>query len=1491
MLRIPESLVVTKQLQNSVCRFKTSIGLDVGSTTVKVFVNDSEDPKKSTVHIKPHHGLVQETIKELVTKIDKTGEQCYVTGRLGRQLLNIAGIPEAVAIENGLKLYKKEQQIEDKIGAVVSLGGETYIVYKIGGVDNSRIIDTYSGNKCASGTGQFFSQQLGRMDMDSFKLKEYYEEIKKANPLELATRCSVFMKTDCTHKLNKGEATKYDIVLSLAKVMAHKVAELLQKAQIVKGKVVLIGGMVNISFVVDFLKLALPEVEFLLPKQATYFESFGAADLSLVDGQPLPSIDTLLSGSKSEFQTVGPLTKAKDLVTFVKAPEQEKPQAGMEYILGVDGGSTTTKVALIDRQTKGIVSSYYGRTLGDPIKALRQCLVQVKKDLGPVHDQIRISHIATTGSSRELLGVFTGTKAIYNEIIAHTVGATFYQKDVDTIFEIGGQDAKYVYLRNMVPIDYAMNEACSAGTGSFLEESCSGDLKIMRAQEIAPIALSAEAPLKFSQHCSAFINSDIRRASQEGAKKEDIVAGLVLSIANNYLDRVVGNRRIGDYILMQGGVAKNAAVPMAVASILKKKIIVPPNPELLGSFGVGLLALQKIQEGKLEDDSTRNYSLEELINRPVETKGEFVCHSCENNCPIKIIQVGENEFFFGGRCNKYTQIRNDKLTKLSSMTTGKTLKKKRKPKAVDYIKLRKKLHFGKYAPDSELLPEKAKNVLVPTAFSVHMFWPLYSNFFYECGVKTQLVDEPTQEGSFKCSSDYCYPAELAHQLMETCLQIKEDDYDFIFIPHLKKSESFEEDVNATFCPLSQGTAYLMYQAFGFDRNKMLYPVLNFENSMENSGNEMIDMAIKKLGISKSKAQKAWEIAVKKYKACQRECFAIGDRVLKEHIRKTEENSMKKKEDQKELDPLIVLFGKAYNAFSKHTNMSIPKKFVSRGSTILPFDFISPNFDNEKEEICDNMFWYYGQHNLQVCKKIKKMENAYACIITNFSCGPDSILLHYIRWTFNTKPFLILELDSHVADAGVDTRIEAFLDIIKGYDKISFKEKPILADHNWERIQDGDDVIVRNEKNHEETYRITDKKVTLLIPAFEKLMCDMITNYLRNTHHEVVTLDLPSERTLHMARSYLSGKECLPTGLILGTILDYTIKNKLDKDRIYLSFFPTACGPCRAGQYGVFFDHLFREIGFENLRSLNLHHKRSFAELGKDIPKFLWYCMVVADKMKEIYSTFRTLAVNKKEAFELYHQIEKEMNIEIRGGIKPFSKKLRSWGKRMGQIQLQAKHDEVPKVFVVGDIYLRRDPFSVEPLLEMISNEGIVCKVEDFCEWLFWVDYSNVTEKKKKLAKMPLHKRYLSEEFRGLMKLKIEMAYKHHVYNTIIKDLSYSNALLPTFENNQTFKDTADLFGGVPLGTEAVPGSAGSAMCMKNGYDGVAIFSPFTCLHGRLAQGLYNPYAREMEYPTLSIEHDGNAWTSTILTNIETFSYNVKARYNERKKLEKEKKKN
>ena len=397
-----------------------------------------------------------------------------------------------------------------------------------------------------------FLQQIGRMGLG---LEEAIRRSFLGKVVPLASRCSVHCKSDITHKLNRQEASPEDILRTLHDSMAGKVAALLEKAQRDLRRVLLIGGLTHNGAMVAALREKLPTSEFVVLPESPWFEAWGSALLTRDE----PRFESPNLTARAGLGRLPPLQGYADRVEIFGAAgsslesEIEAPPAAADHpiplVLGVDAGSTTTKAVLFDPSTGQMLASHYARTNGDPVKAARGCLRSLA-------DQVpggQVGLAATTGSARELIGAYLGTEHVYNEISAQAAGATHFAPDVDTIFEIGGQDSKYIYLRNGVPIDYAMNNACSAGTGSFLEESAQGDLGIL-VSDIADLALAAPAPVRFKATCAAFINSDIRLAQQEGHSRENIVAGLVYAIAGNYLNRVKGARCVGRKVFLQGGV-------------------------------------------------------------------------------------------------------------------------------------------------------------------------------------------------------------------------------------------------------------------------------------------------------------------------------------------------------------------------------------------------------------------------------------------------------------------------------------------------------------------------------------------------------------------------------------------------------------------------------------------------------------------------------------------------------------------------------------------------------------------------------------------------------------------------------------------------------------------------------------------------------------------------------------------------------------------------
>jgi len=1365
-----------------------------------------------------------------------TGIKALTTGNEGRSMFNVSGTLEPLCVEAALGCLGIDAD------AVVSMGGEDLIVYTL---DKGKIINNFSGNKCASGTGEFLKQQLARMDM---KLEDIEEIPESAKVYPISTRCSVFMKSDCTHKLNKREATKNDIVLSLSHVMAVKVIDFLKRAKVTSGKVVLTGGITRNRHIVRFIQEKAPEIEFIIPEEAPVFEALGAAVLAVDFGSPLPKSEKLIRPSEVRFETLGSLRDWESKVRVFEKPDGKVKSRG-KYILGVDGGSTTTKACLVDVETDEVVASHYGRTHGDPVKALKECLkaLQDKAEHDTGSRDIDIGLVATTGSSREILGVFLETRGVYNEIIAHAMGTTYYDPDVETIFEVGGQDAKYVLLKNGVPIDYAMNEACSAGTGSFLEESAAGDLSIYSDRDIGPIALKADTPLKFGEHCSAFINSDIRKAIQQGASREDITAGIVCSIAANYINRVVGNRTIGGKVFLQGGVAKNPAVPPAFAMLLGKEIIVPPSPELMGCFGVALLAKRKHESGLLDE---LKFNIDEVISREIIYDQIFKCQACENLCPIQVLKLGDQKIMFGGRCNKYANIR--KVVKDVPV--------------FDYVEKRQHLLFEEFAApiysgSSDPNKQSARSAVIgiPRALSIHTLYPLYSWFFYELGIKTFLSTEVPHEGVARAEAAYCFPAEIAHGAVQDCL---DKGADYILLPHFRDMPSYEEKVHANFCPLTQSLPYYIEKAFpDVDKSKWLPLVVSFKFGDEKALEHFTGLGAR-LGISAEEVQVAFTKAKEKQVAYFKAAKDLGKEALTEA----------RKADR----PVIALLGRAYNAFTPEANMGIPKKFTTRGYSIIPFDILP--FENE--EIFPNMYWYYGQEDVKSATLLKNEDNIFLTYITNFSCAPDSFILHYIKWVMGQKPFMVLELDTHSADAGIDTRVEAFLDVIDGYRDKKVEIESERYDNGWrfvsEQLPNGEfDLRADNIKSGEKVQVRNNKRVKVLLSNMGDISTEYIGATLRSQKIGTEVLPVATSKTVMVARAHASGKECVPSHLVLGSALEFLWSDKYRKDELYLLFVPITTGPCRTGQYYVYYENLFRDMRIDNVVVFTLSADNSYGELGSGFSKEMWKGIVLSDYLKDIQNSLLTTAVDPVTAIAEFEKSWRKLIDVVATNQIDIWKELKNVAADVSKIPLKMKVADCPKVIVVGEIYVRRDDFAVGELTELMSERGIVVKVAGISEWIHYLDFVRDYDLRKRLNLRKRGTRLFSEPWKKLKRLGLEKWWKHSVDKKVLSILEPTGLIPETPHDMELImKYSRENFVNLELNSEIAVSTGGAAAAMEAGYSGVINIAPFACLIGRVIEGIYTPWARERNYPVLSVEVDGNILPPNIVNKLNIFMVNV-----------------
>ncbi|MDX9722488.1 MAG: acyl-CoA dehydratase activase-related protein, partial [Myxococcota bacterium] len=1125
-----------------------------------------------------------------------------------------------------------------------------------------------------------------------------------------------------------------------------------------------------------------------------------------------------------------------------------------ENVLGVDGGSTTTKVALVDTKSFEIVASHYGRTHGNPVAALKECLRQVKAQVGDAKPRIVLA--ATTGSSRELLGTFLQTAGVYNEIIAHTVGTTWFDDKIDTIFEIGGQDAKYVSLHNAVPIDYAMNEACSAGTGSFLEESAQGDLNIGSAKDIGPIAMKAQAPLRFGQHCSAFINSDIRKAIQQGAGSANIVAGLVCSVVANYLNRVVGNRRIGERIALQGGVACNPAVPLAFAQMTRKPIVVPPEPELMGCFGVAVLAQRKCDEGLLSRNDDALFELDEILQRELVEKATFTCKHCDDRCEIRMLEVGGSKYPFGGRCSRYTSLRKRKQSAPSKSQESQD------SAAIDYVEERRRMCFEDFVPqESDFIPRSPRVVGVPLALSVHSLWPLYSWFFHSLGVRAVLSEGISRAGLTRVESTYCYPAELAHGALAHLL---EQGIDTVFVPLFRDMPSMEQElVHACVCPLTQGLPFYLRQAFDLNDSKLLRPLVSFKSGWNDSREEFAQVAVQ-LGLEAELGRLAYDRAISEYQRYRKALAQRGKAILAEIQAQPEKR-------------FVALLGRPYNAYSRDANMGIPRKLLSQGVSVVPFDMIYA----ADEEIFPNMYWYYGQMDMKAVRQVKRMPNVYLTWVTNFSCAPDSFMLHYLRWMMGQKPYLVLEIDSHTADAGIDTRIEAFLDIVASYQRAGLQPEGTRFQGRYQLHFKKEYLDVIDQRTGRR-FDIRAPEVKLVFPSMGELSASALAAVARKQGIHATHLPVPTAATTQLAREVASGKECIPALLVLGSVLEFFRHHEPNREgEVFLVFVPSTIGPCRTGQYFVFYERLFEDLGWENVVVLVLGSENSYREMGPTFNRDVWWALLTADVLGDIRGALELLAEEPVSALACFDRCYEDVLGALERGGRALDRVLRSTAKALAAIPKKGTVEGLRKVLVVGEIYVRRDDFSVDELKRYLIGQGILPKVTDVTEWIHYTDYSRKLLMDEELRRGGLRKAWRSGLLREEGLYYVEKAYKDWV-NHRIRGIFVKTGLLPEAPHDmkQIVDVASEHFIPPELESEATVSSGVAAVAMGDGYSGIAIVAPFACLPGRVIEGVFAPWARKRGFPVISLESDGQPYPPSTMARMEVFAPNV-ARFEHR----------
>ncbi|MHC4800171.1 MAG: acyl-CoA dehydratase activase-related protein, partial [Planctomycetota bacterium] len=683
----------------------------------------------------------------------------------------------------------------------------------------------------------------------------------------------------------------------------------------------------------------------------------------------------------------------------VKAYQFPDHDSIVDAYLGLDIGSVGTKLVAVD-ENGDVIHDIFTRTEGRPIEVVARILKELEDAVG---SRIRVRGVGSTGSGRELIGELVGADSITDEITCHKTGATFVGdrllgKRPDTIFEIGGQDSKYISLQSepgesgdTVVVDFTMNEACAAGTGSFLEERAE-ELGVSIKDEFSQSALSSRAPVKLGERCTVFMERDVNNAMLRGAKREDVIAGLAYSVVYNYINRVVRGRHVGECIFFQGGTAYNDAVAAALSDVCDKQIIVPPHNVALGAIGAALLAKEKITATATQT-RFRGYDISKIDYK----LREFTCPGCENTCSMQEFKVEKEKTYWGDKCS-------DRYRKKA--------KTDRKPAIPDLVALRDEL----LQVDDEGDPVGArKSIGLPLAMYTYDLLPLWRRFFRDCGFKV-VISHPSnrpivQRGYDNVVAEPCFPIIVAHGHVA---ELVDKSVDYIWLPNIMSAQTKFMDNKSHVCPWGQTLPFVIRQAplFKSWQDRILCPTIHLREGPGHLQQVLVEAA-GNLRVSKCVSRKAFESAWKALERFRTEYQQAGVRALNK-LRATNQSGM-------------VIVGRPYNIHDLGISLSVAKKLRDYyGVNVLPLDAL-PLTDVDIRRINENMYWDYGRRILAAARIVAQHPNLHIIYVTNFKCGPDSFVKGFVRSASGGKPFLSLQFDGHSNDAGMMTRCEAYLD--------------------------------------------------------------------------------------------------------------------------------------------------------------------------------------------------------------------------------------------------------------------------------------------------------------------------------------------------------------------------------------------------------------------------------------------------------------------------------
>ena len=1249
------------------------LGIDIGSTTVKIAILD-ENNQILFSDYERHFANIQETLQQLLEKaVDKLGTfhvHPVITGSGGLTLathLNVPFTQEVVAVSTALQDYAPQCDV------AIELGGEdAKIIYFTNGVDQRM------NGICAGGTGSFIDQMATLLQTDASGLNEYAKNYKSIYPI--AARCGVFAKSDIQPLINEG-ATKEDLSASIFQAVVNQTISGLACGKPIRGNVAFLGGPLHFlsELKAAFIRtLSLAPDEIIAPEHSHLFAAVGSA-MNYKEEVCVPVEDIIkrLQGKiKLEFEVerMEPLFKNKEEYdTFQNrhAAHKVETRSLAEYrgncYLGIDAGSTTTKVALVGEDGK-LLYSFYSSNNGSPLATTIRAIREIYDRLP---QGAKIVHSCSTGYGEALIKSALMLDEGEVETVSHFYAAAFFDPEVDCIIDIGGQDMKCIKIKNQTVDSVQLNEACSSGCGSFIETFAKS--LNFSVQDFAKEALFAKHPIDLGTRCTVFMNSKVKQAQKEGAEVADISAGLAYSVIKNALYKVIKISDPGDlgkHIVVQGGTFYNDAVLRSFEKITGVDAVRPDIAGIMGAFGAALIARERYDG--ISDSSM--LSIDKINSLTYETKLTH-CQGCTNHCYLTINKFsGNRQFITGNRCER---------------GLGKEKSTEKLPNLFDY---KLKRLFG-YEPLSE--SEAVRGVVgIPRVLNMYENYPFWFTFFTKLGYRVVLSPQSSRKiyelgiESIPSESE-CYPAKLAHGHVSWLIK---QGVKFIFYPCIPyEHKEIDKTNNHYNCPIV--TSYAE----------------NIKNNVEELITEHIDFRNPFLSFENE------EILAKRLREefpdiPKAEVTAAVSAAWKEMMQSKEDVRKKGEEVIKFLDETgkrgIVLAGRPYHV-DPEINHGIPELINSYGIAVLTEDSISHLGKVDRPLIVMDQ-WMYHSRLYAAASYVKTKDNLDLIQLNSFGCGLDAVTTDAVNdiLTKAGKIYTVLKIDEVNNLGAARIRVRSLLAALRVREKKHYHRK--IESAAFERVEFTPEM--------RENY-------TILCPQMSPIHFELLAPALNSCGYNFEVLDNDNKSSVDIGLKYVNNDACYPSLMVVGQIMSAVLSGKYDLHKTAIVITQTG-GGCRASNYIGFIRRALTKAGLEYIPviSISAQGLESNSGFKYSLPmlKKAMQAVVYGDVFMNV--VYRTRPYEKVPgSVNALH--EKWKNICIRQltkdkvTMREFNKNIRSIVKEFDEIELL--DIKKPRVGIVGEILVKFMPAANNYLVDLLEAEGAEAVMPDLMGFLLY----------------------------------------------------------------------------------------------------------------------------------------------------------------------------